>query len=237
MAARIAYTGNTVTTGLVLHLDAAKVDSYPKSGTTWFDLSGNGNHVTLYNGVSFSNGNLIFDGINDYARTDSTLNLSETTAVTVEVVFNVSTVNDGVMVFEQTANWNTTAGAFGAYTNSTGGSTTPPTTNNSIHTNANSGGNATNFLSTNLLTVSHYVFRYKTSTVTSMVQNGNIISPSGLNVSVVTGYANDFLYIGSRAGTSGFGQIILRVLKIYNRELSTAEISQNFNAIRGRYGI
>ncbi len=59
-----------VTSGLVLALDAADVNSYPGSGTTWYDLSGNSNHATLVNGVVFSsayNGIFDFDGANDYA--------------------------------------------------------------------------------------------------------------------------------------------------------------------------
>ena len=37
----------TVTDGLVLSLDAANKKSYPGSGTTWYDLSGNGFNFTL----------------------------------------------------------------------------------------------------------------------------------------------------------------------------------------------
>jgi len=42
--------------GLVLHLDAADRNSYPRSGTTWYDLSGNNNHFTLVSSV-FDNTN------------------------------------------------------------------------------------------------------------------------------------------------------------------------------------
>ena len=70
MAGRIAYYGGIVTDGLVLHLDAAKRDSYPGSGTVWRDLSGNGNNGTLVNGPTFDrdsgNGSLVFDGVDDY---------------------------------------------------------------------------------------------------------------------------------------------------------------------------
>jgi len=38
---------DTVTDGLVLALDAANKKSYPGSGTTWYDLSGNGFNFTL----------------------------------------------------------------------------------------------------------------------------------------------------------------------------------------------
>lgn len=56
-AGPIPPTG-VVTSNLLLHLDAANATSYPGSGTTWFDLSGNGNNFTLVNSPTFvSNGN------------------------------------------------------------------------------------------------------------------------------------------------------------------------------------
>jgi hypothetical protein len=60
--------------GLVLYLDAANARSYPKSGTTWFDRSGNGNNGTLVNGVGYNSGNLgslSFDGSDDYVTLSS----------------------------------------------------------------------------------------------------------------------------------------------------------------------
>lgn len=42
---------NIVADGLVLSLDAKDIKSYPGSGTTWYDRSGNGNHATLVNAV------------------------------------------------------------------------------------------------------------------------------------------------------------------------------------------
>jgi hypothetical protein len=39
-------SANIVTEGLVTHLDASNSSSYSGSGTTWFDLSGNGNNAT-----------------------------------------------------------------------------------------------------------------------------------------------------------------------------------------------
>ena len=61
-----------VTDGLVLRLDAGNRNSYPGSGTTWTDLSGNGNNGTLsatsigYN--SANGGSLVFDGTDDYVN-------------------------------------------------------------------------------------------------------------------------------------------------------------------------
>ena len=58
-----------VTNGLVLALDAGDRNSYPGTGTTWRDLSGNNNNGTLTNGPTFNTGSLgsiVFDGVDDY---------------------------------------------------------------------------------------------------------------------------------------------------------------------------
>ena len=54
-----------VTDGLVLCLDAANRKSYPGSGSTWYDLSGNGYNGTIQ-GPTFSNNAFNFDGTDDY---------------------------------------------------------------------------------------------------------------------------------------------------------------------------
>ena len=64
----VAYNSRIVTDGLALCLDAANSKSYPGSGSTWTDLSGNGNNATLTNGPTYSSangGSIVFDGVND----------------------------------------------------------------------------------------------------------------------------------------------------------------------------
>ncbi len=54
----------------ILALDTGMPASYPGSGTTWYDLSGNSRNFTLVNGpryLSSNSGSLSFDGTNDYA--------------------------------------------------------------------------------------------------------------------------------------------------------------------------
>ena len=65
-----------ITSGLLLHLDAGNTSSYPGSGTTWTDLSGNSNHGTLFNGPTYSSangGSIVFDGVNDYVKVVSSV--------------------------------------------------------------------------------------------------------------------------------------------------------------------
>ena len=64
----LAHSPSIVTNGLKVCFDAANPKSYPGSGTTWYDLSGNDNHGTLLNEPSFSSdkgGCFTFDGTND----------------------------------------------------------------------------------------------------------------------------------------------------------------------------
>lgn len=64
----LAHGGDIVSDGLVLCLDAGNVRSYPGNGSTWTDLSKNGNNGTLINGPTFSSdngGSIVFDGVND----------------------------------------------------------------------------------------------------------------------------------------------------------------------------
>lgn len=221
--------------GLICHLDARIFDTV--SGNTWYDLSGNGNHFTLYNSPTYSNSALNFDGANDYARSTATIDLSGTNGVSVEVIFSVPNVSTGVMVFEHTTDWNSNAGAFGAYTNSNGGAPSSPTTDNDIHTN--SATSRIDFAASNLTSLNHFVFIYKTGNSTKCFQNSTQIT-STFNASspnTITGYANANLYIGSRGGSGAFGQMSLRTFKLYNTELTPAEIIQNYNIAANRHGI
>ena len=64
---------NIVTSGLVLHLDAGRTASYLGTGSTWNDISGLGNNVTLYN-TSYSStngGNIYLNGTNAWAYGDT----------------------------------------------------------------------------------------------------------------------------------------------------------------------
>lgn len=60
----LAHSPKIITDGLVLCLDAGNTKSYPGSGTTWTDLSGQGNNGTI-TGAVYSNGYFDFDAAND----------------------------------------------------------------------------------------------------------------------------------------------------------------------------
>lgn len=70
--------GPNVVRGNKLALDASNATSYPGSGSTWYDLSGNGSNITLYNSPTYNAGGwLQFNGTNQYGdSTSSNLNIS-----------------------------------------------------------------------------------------------------------------------------------------------------------------
>lgn len=243
MATQFAF-GKIVTNGLVLSLDAADKNSYPGSGTTWRDLSGNGNNFTLYNGVSYSSangGSLSFDGVNDYIASANNLNLSSYDYVVVDVFFK-SNITTGCMIFEHTANWNSNTGGFGLYINSTGNSDQ----HELHHTNHNTEV-ARNYILSGSLNWSNHVNVYsKISDSTGRVTygKGSLLSFSSIGGYAITttttaggSFSNAIFYIGTRAGTGAFFNGNISSLKIYGFKIDQSQITQNYNAQKSRFGL
>jgi len=87
----LAHSPKIVTDGLVLCLDAADIKSYPGTGTTWKDRSGNGNNGTLTNGPIFDSangGSIDFDGTNDISLTTSNLTITGDQSIETFLKFN-----------------------------------------------------------------------------------------------------------------------------------------------------
>ena len=227
-------TPRIVTNGLVLNLDAARQNSYAGSGTTWTDLSGNGNTGTLVNGVGYvgSNGGaLVFDGVDDYVS--STLFLNTITNVTLQCWVNIATTSLKGAFIKVGGGVNGYAIGVGA----SGSSDTFDTTGNQISalfpgirwipTGVNY-GTGWKFVTLTLGATSIPTI-YLNSTLIGSYSGTNPITPTagsyiGRNVGDES--------IVARAFTGNIPQV-----SIYNRALSAAEISQNFQALRGRYGV
>jgi hypothetical protein len=90
----ITISGSTISGGMILsgelatlqlYLDAGNASSYPGSGTTWTDLSGNGRNGTLTNGPTYSSangGSIVFDGTDDFVQCTGSLTVTAATFVT-----------------------------------------------------------------------------------------------------------------------------------------------------------
>lgn len=212
---------NTVTDGLVFYLDAANDKSYISGSTTWTDISGFQNNGTLTNGPSFntaSGGSIIFDGVDDYVSFSTITN----TIYTIEFWYKMFG-NDGTYgYFASSGNNGLAIGEGGAgvgfgqfyYWNGTASvllGTIPSVTNfNHICALINT--------TTNNIQIFGNGNQLSTSTQTSM-------STSILNI-------GRFIF-----ANSNFLRGNLAIYRIYNRALTTTEITQNYNATKGRYGL
>jgi hypothetical protein len=222
----IAYNTSIVRNGLVLHLDAANAKSYPGSGTTWTDLSGQGNNGTLVNGVGYSSdnkGSMVFDGVDDYVDygNNSTFNSTLNGDTNWTISYWIDAVTNGRVLDRGNLN-----------TDPTGSLELNVRT---ISRNNTSGASST--LSTNIIgTGWNYVAITRTSSLLlSWYLNGTFSNSS----QHTENYSGDGIWkTGRRANDLTFiFQGKISQLKIYNRVLTPQEIEQNFNASRGRYGI
>jgi len=81
---------NTVTSGSVFNVNAGLIMSYPRTNSVWYDISGNGYNGTLYNGPTWdSKGWFVFDGTDDYVDTSNTFQFAQSGQFSVCGVINV----------------------------------------------------------------------------------------------------------------------------------------------------
>lgn len=83
------YSPPIISDGLILHLDANNQSSYPGSGTTWTDLSGQGNHHTITGSPTFSNDRFALNG-STQGFTKTSFMTGATNACTVVIWYSTS---------------------------------------------------------------------------------------------------------------------------------------------------
>jgi len=224
----VNYNPSVVTSGLILNLDAGNLKSYPTSGTAWTDLSGNANNGTLVNSPTYSNTNggiLTFNGSNQYGSTP--LSLGGYTAYTLAAWIKTTVANKEILSTYGVHN------IFDLFISSS----------NKLSVYAYATGGAVSYrVSTASITTGSWVYCvgvYQGSTATlNTYVNGNLDNgalngtiPASLAAGASTVVIGN-VTIGSFYFNGSMGQI-----SIYNRALSAAEIAQNYNALRGRFGL
>jgi hypothetical protein len=221
-----------VTDGLVLNLDAGFTASYPRSGTTWTDLSLSGNNGTLTNGPTFSGnngGNIVFDGVDDFVNcgNPSSVNMG-TGDFTLEVVFKATGPTDtNFRVLLQKGN---------PGIGSQRGYRLRIENNNFVQLTVTADSERT---STTTQQIGYGNYYYVTATKnTSGIRTylNGVLSGQGISPPGTTTVVND-LIIGRQDGGLWPFRGDLAVTRIYNRALSADEILQNYNAQKGRFGL
>jgi hypothetical protein len=216
-----------VTDGLVLHLDAANRKSYPGSGNTWYDLSGNGNNGTRTNAVfnSSNGGTFSFDGNGDFITISSSDSLKPTTGITIFSWTKSSNYGNMTILGKNNSFQNQTFSANGIENSIySGGWNQPRTAQNLLSTT-----NWNNIVNT--YTTQDY--KQRTYLNCSEVLTHTRTGGAAGNIN----QTNDNLYIGSWGGSVEYFNGFISVLMMYDRALSPTEIQQNYNALKGRYGL
>jgi hypothetical protein len=229
-----------VTDGLILYLDAANSKSYPGTGTLWNDLSGNNNTGTLTNGPTFSSankGSIVFDGSDDVVNGTiaGSIFAGNFTQSAWVYKLNANQIWQGVFTNSSPQTNNTYLMTFG------NGSVTAPF--NSV--GANQVGVAENGIFLDIGTHINkwlYIIMTKSSSTLniycykdgSLLQNSGTITWNGGNFATTNNY--QLARHWSAGGVIPLQGNISQV-SIYNRALSPNEVSQNYNATKGRYSL
>ena len=226
--------------GLVLALDAADTNSYPGSGTTWSDLSDNDNDGTLTNSPTYNSnnsGSFAFDGTNDYVSFASApeLQFLNRLPYTLEV-WMYPTANPGASTWTGIFNREDGSGGsrdgYNIYLNGSASNTLYLATERFFTGSATQIGYTYN--DSDLLNIWHHVVVTYDGTTLRLYRNGVQLN-SATSTGNITNTSKT-LEIGRRGGGSYFNGR-LNGQKIYNKALTASEIKQNFNALRGRFGI
>ena len=220
-----------VTNGLVLNLDAGQQNSYPGTGTTWTDLSGNGRNGTLTNMevpgdyTSTNGGILTFDGVNEYVACSGTLTLTTATFI-VWIKRGAATGQAAraglIMSRSPTA---------------TGMNLNPNLSNFALAYHWNDDGSTYNWNSGLIIPLNSWSMC--ALTVTSSLATGYLYQASGLTTATnSTSHGStsmSVINVGRDAYESRPYLGSMAQALIYNRALTATEIRQNYLATKSRY--
>jgi hypothetical protein len=209
-----ASTKLVVQSGLVLNLDAGVSSSYPGSGTTWTDLSGGGNNGTLTNGPTYNSsngGSIVFDGTNDYIQFST---------VSVQTVCFWGRMESDIP--NLAALVATTATGDGSLRTVAGTFRTSPDPND-FHN-----GFVSSFMINGVSNLSN------DGSDGFVIPNGRTLQQdfyvgaigNARNISTISHTFNGRVYKGR-----------VYAVSLYNRQLTNTELLQNYNALKGRFGL
>lgn len=218
------YSPKIVTDNLVFAVDAANKKSYPGSGTVWNDLSGNGNNGTLVNGPTFDSnnrGSINFDGSDDYGLLPNTNTL---TVGTEDFTFTS-------WIYPLSWPLNTWSPIY--VTERVGGIWIGQDNSNKFVLRAYS---VTNFIQTTTLPV---INSWTQITITRIGTTASLYYNASLQLTSTANYdfLQDSTYIANDGGASYFNGYIGNISLYKGKGLTPTEITQNYNAIKTRYGL
>jgi len=219
-----------ITDGLVFAVDAGSTRSYAGSGTTVNNLVSS-TTATLTNGPGFSTSNggiWTFDGADDYIQTNTTTTPA-TGAFTIEFIYQISTTGGRGGMFERNP-----SSPYNGVTLGQGGS-------NNWAFSVNNGSQSVIYYAPYPTTNAWYndVGVYDGVNTVRFYRNGVLLgTTTGATLgNLDTGGTRINLRIFSRDGSSGVIGGKVANFRTYNIALTAAEVLQNYNAQKSRFGL
>jgi len=214
---------------LVLCLDAGNTKSYPGSGTTWNDISGNG-HTAIINGATFNTDVFDFDGTNDYINANTALPDSffqGNSTISFWIYFNtIDSDSQGQAVLHHGTNSNPNGFHIMQRQSKVRLDLWGPGLTSASTFSASTWYN---------LTITHN----NTTNACAIYINGSLDASDTLSASY-TGSGNNCRIAGPIIeGGVYHDELDARIAQVlcYERVLTAAEIKQNYNAHKGRFGL
>lgn len=235
--------------GLVLHLDAADIKSYPGSGSTWYNLA-NSSYNATYIGSGYSSAyppSFYYNGayytyINDQTFiTDTSFSISAWIKTTDGARAGGSVGGQGRTVastydYQGTGapNYHTTGWNFGTVWS---GTYFRLELGDGLGVYAVAISPETNWYATYLNKWTHVVGVFKSGEYVRLYQDGALVADEPTDITTMYTH-NDPLYIGRRSAEGqSYWLGSIATCSYHNKWLTDDEIKQNYNATKGRFGL
>ena len=220
----ISASPNIVQDGLTLMLDAADRNSYPGTGTTWYDMSGTGRNGIFTNGPSFSSvngGYISFDGTDDYVQVDITSTAMQTSGPLTLCAWVYRNGTNNGMIFSAGGYYGLFAGGTFWYWNNS--------------------PNWVYYFCPGTIPSNqwyHYCLTYNNSTNPIFYINGVAYTSTG-TYAAPSAFGSSILRLGEYSVYLPYSPFNGRIASynFYNRALSASEVLQNYNALRTRFNL
>ena len=230
-AQKSKFANTIVQQGLVLNLDAGNPYSYAGAGTTMYDVSGNGKIGTLTGGVTYSSlygGDFILDGVNGYIQT----NLNQNT--------------DNAQITWEAWFWDNSPGGFVSNTaiiSNYGPDATTPFTilhifDNGIPLFGQRNNSATQDEIYGLTSICNSVWHHVVGVVDSsnmLIYVDGVLQQTKTKITGTTTSGQNLVIGGNHLGR--YQSCRIASARCYNIALSAAQVLQNYNATKGRFGL
>ena len=223
------YGPKIITDGLVCCLDAGNSKSYPGTGSTWYDISGNNKNFT-WDSVSWTNGYFNTVGKVATGPASNSFGINNTTGYTIFFIFQTTTTGGN--------------GAF-KFKGSLGGSTRgifchPGWTNDTIYFDQGgccNGDQRISYTNSNVndSNIWNMVGLRSTVATRAILYNGIVGTTTSTAAANINLDSNPVLINPVDEGYSWNGR--LAYFAVYNRGISNAEYLNNYNALKGRFSL